>query len=118
MHKLPETPEPAAHTASLPVTPPPGSRPATTGLERLTTNAATRAARILAGDTTGLRLTRHQNAVRIAASGPGPECCFHRLIENTGAEPTAFARLTRAWRHGGPTGLAVAEHPHTPARRR
>lgn len=113
LHELPEPPEPAAHTASLPVTPPPGSGLATTDLERLMTDAAARAARLLAGGTAGLHLTRHQDAVRIAASGPGPEW-FHRLIVNTGARPDAFARLTRAWRHGGPTGLTVAEHPHTP----
>lgn len=111
---LPEPPEPAPHTAALPVTPPPVSGLVTTDLERLMTDAATRAARLLAGDTTDLHLTRHQDAVRIAASGPGPEW-FHRLIVNTGAKPDAFARLTRAWRHGGPTGLTVAEHPHTPA---
>jgi hypothetical protein len=110
---LPEPLEPAAHTVSLPVTPPSGSGLATTDLERLTTDAATRAARLLAGDTADLYLTQHQDAARIAASGPGPEW-FHRLIVNTGVKPDAFARLTRAWRHGGPTGLAVAEQPHTP----
>jgi uncharacterized Zn finger protein len=113
LHELPEPPEPAAHTASLPVTPPPGSGLATTDLERLMTDAAARAARLLTGDTAGLHLTRHQDAVRIAASDPGPEW-FHRLIVNTGAKPDAFARLTRAWRHDGPTGLTIAEHPHTP----
>jgi hypothetical protein len=39
---------------------------------------------------------------------------FHNLNQGTGAKPNAFARLTRAWRHGGPTGLVVAQHPHTP----
>ncbi|GAB2989478.1 SWIM zinc finger family protein [Streptomyces pseudoechinosporeus] len=111
--QLPEPPEPAAHTAALPVTPPPGSGLTATGLERLMTDTAARATRLLAGDTVGLHLTQHQDAVRIAASGPGPEW-FRRLIENTGANPTSFARLTRAWRHGGPTGLTVAEQPHTP----
>jgi uncharacterized Zn finger protein len=113
MHELPEPPEPAVHTAALPVTPPPGSSLATSDLERLMTDAAARAARLLAGDTTGLHLTQHQDAVRIAASAPGFEW-FHRLIQNTGAKPTAFARLTRAWRHGGPTGVTIAEQPHTP----
>ncbi|GAB2831142.1 hypothetical protein GCM10027073_69400 [Streptomyces chlorus] len=111
--QLPENPAPAAHTAALPITPPPGSGLAATDLERLMTDAAARAARLLAGDTADLHLTRHQDAVRIAASAPGPEW-FHHLIENTGAKPAAFARLTRAWRHGGARGLTVAEHPHTP----
>lgn len=72
-----------------------------------------RAARLLAGDTADLHLTQHQDAVRIAANNPGPEW-FHHLIQNTGTKPTAFARLTRAWRHGGPTGITVAEQPYAP----
>ncbi|MDT9695621.1 SWIM zinc finger family protein [Streptomyces sp. P17] len=112
-HELPGAPEPTIHTVALPVTPPSGSGLATTDLERLMTDVAARATRLLAGDTASLHLTQHQDAVRIAASGPGPEW-FHRLIENTGAKPTAFARLTRAWRHGGAMGLTVAEQPHTP----
>lgn len=111
--QLPEPPEPATQTAALPVAPPSGSGLTNTDLERLMTDAATRAARLLTGDTTGLYLTQHQDAVRIAAGGPGPEW-FHSLIQNTSTGPTAFARLTRAWRHGGPTGLTVAEQPHTP----
>lgn len=51
--------------------------------------------------------------MRIAASGPGAEW-FHHPVQNTGTTSTAFARLTRAWRHGGLTGLIVAEQPHTP----
>ncbi|GAB2442433.1 SWIM zinc finger family protein [Streptomyces incanus] len=111
--RLPEPPAPAGHATALPVAPPSGTGLATTDLERLMTDTAARAARILAGDTAGLHLTQHQDAVRIAASSPGPEW-FHHLIQNTGTKPTAFARLTRAWRHGGPTGLTVAEQPHTP----
>ncbi|TWG04434.1 putative Zn finger protein [Streptomyces brevispora] len=111
--RLPEPLAPAAHAAALPVTPPSGTGLSTTDLERLMTDTAARAARLLAGDTAGLHLTQHQDAVRIAASGPGPEW-FHRLVQNTGTRPIAFARLTRAWRHGGPTGLIVAEQPHTP----
>ncbi|MEV3930952.1 SWIM zinc finger family protein [Streptomyces sp. NPDC049944] len=111
--RLPELLAPAAHAAALPVTPPSGTGLSTTDLERLMTDTAARAARLLAGDTAGLHLTQHQDAVRIAASGPGPEW-FHRLVQNTGTRPIAFARLTRAWRHGGPTGLIVAEQPHTP----
>lgn len=111
--RLPELPAQAPHAAVLPVSPPAASGLATTDLERLMADTATRAARLLTGDTTGLHLTQHQDAVRIAASSPGPEW-FHHLIQSTGTRPTAFARLARAWRHGGPTGLTVAERPHTP----
>ncbi|MET7712295.1 SWIM zinc finger family protein [Streptomyces sp. NPDC005407] len=110
---LPELPEPAAHTAALPVAPPPDTGLVTADLEHLMADAAARAARILAGDTASLHLPQHQDAVRIAASSPGPEW-FHHLIQNTGAKPTTFARLTRAWRHGGPVGITVTEQPHTP----
>ena len=111
--ELPELPEPAAHTTALPAAPPSGTGLAAADLERLMADATARAARLLAGDTADLHLTQHQDAVRIAASNPGPEW-FHHLIQNTGAKPTAFARLTRAWRHGGPTGITVAEHPYAP----
>lgn len=110
---LPELPEPAAYTTALPVAPPSGTGLAAADLERLMADATARAARLLAGDTADLHLTQHQDAVRIAASNPGPEW-FHHLIQNTGAKPTAFARLTRAWRHGGPTGITVAEQPYAP----
>ncbi|WP_262505945.1 hypothetical protein [Streptomyces sp. TRM68367] len=111
--KLPELPEPAAHTTALPVAPPPGTGLAAADLERLMADATARAARLLAGDTADLHLTQHQDAVRIAASNPGPEW-FHHLIQNTNTKPTAFACLTRAWRHGGPTGITVAEQPYAP----
>ncbi|RWZ76239.1 hypothetical protein EQK42_09575, partial [Streptomyces albidoflavus] len=102
-----------AHPAALPVSPPAGSGLVGADLERLMTDVSARATRLLSGDTTTLHLTQHQDAVRIAASSPGPEW-FHHLIQNTGANPTTFARLTRAWRHGGPTGITVAERPHSP----
>ncbi|MBV9024073.1 MAG: SWIM zinc finger family protein [Streptomycetaceae bacterium] len=111
--ELPEPPEPATHAAAPPVDPPPGSGLAAADLERLIADAAGRAARLLAGDTTTMELTQRQDAVRIAADRPGPEW-FHNLIQGTGAKPAEFARLTRAWRHGGPVGTIVAEQPHTP----
>lgn len=111
---LPDLPEPSAHTATLPVPPPSGSGLVGADLEHLMTDVSARATRLLSGDTTSLHLTQPQDAVRIAASGPGPEW-FHHLVQNTGAHPVAFARLTRAWRHGGPTGITVAEQPHSPA---
>ncbi|MFD8410894.1 SWIM zinc finger family protein [Streptomyces sp. NPDC059650] len=110
---LPELPEPAPHTAALPTAPPPGTGLSTADLERLMADTATRAARLLAEDTTSLHLTQREDAARIAASDCGPEW-FHHLIQNTGAKPIAFARLARAWRYGGPTGITVAEQPHTP----
>lgn len=110
---LPDLPAPSPHAAALPVPPPSDSGLSLTNLERLMADAAARATQLLSGDTTCLHLTQHQDAVRIAASSPGPEW-FHNLIQNTGTKPTAFARLVRAWRHGGPTGLSVAEQPHTP----
>src|SRR5205814_1622989 len=78
--ELPDVPEPSAHTASLPVPPPPNSGLTGTDLERLMTDVAARATRLLSGDTTTLHLTRHQDAVRIAANRPGPEW-FHHLIQ-------------------------------------
>ncbi|WP_405863652.1 SWIM zinc finger family protein [Streptomyces sp. NBC_00005] len=110
---LPDLPEPSAHAAALPVPPPSNSGLTSTDLERLMTDASVRATRLLSGDTTTLHLPQHHDALRIAANNPGPEW-FHHLIQNTGAKPTAFARLTRAWRHGGPTGITVAEQPHSP----
>lgn len=56
--QLPESPEPAAHTAALPVAPPSGTGLVSTDLEYLMTDAAARATRILAGDTAGLHLTQ------------------------------------------------------------
>ncbi|MEU1276478.1 SWIM zinc finger family protein [Streptomyces sp. NPDC005799] len=111
--RLPEPPEPAAHATPLPISPPSGTGLATTDLERLMSDAATRAAQLLAGDTTSLHLPQNLDAVRIAASAPGPEW-FHHLIQNTGAKPAVFARLTRAWRYGGSTGVTVAEESHSP----
>uniref|UniRef100_A0AAU2VTK5 SWIM zinc finger family protein n=1 Tax=Streptomyces sp. NBC_00008 TaxID=2903610 RepID=A0AAU2VTK5_9ACTN len=111
--QLPWPPDPAAHAPVLPVAPPSGTGLTAPDLERLMADAATRAERLLTGDTASLHLTQHQDAVRIAASSPGPEW-FHHLIQNTGAKPTAFARLTRAWRFGGSHGVTVAEQPHTP----
>ncbi|MFJ8009492.1 SWIM zinc finger family protein [Streptomyces fagopyri] len=110
---LPDLPEPSPHPAALPVAPPPDSGLAAPDLERLMADAATRAARILGGDTASLYLTQQQDVVRIAATTPGPEW-IHHLIRSTGTKPTALARLARAWRHGGPDGVTVAEQPHTP----
>lgn len=113
--ELPELPKSAPHTTALPSEPPPATGLATADLERLRADTATRATHLLTGDTTSLELTQRQDAVRIAASRPGLEW-FHGLVQGTGVTPTAFARLTRAWRHGGSSGITVAEEPHTPCR--
>jgi hypothetical protein len=84
------------------------------GLQRLATDAATRARQLLAGDHTSLALTRRQDAVRLAASHNSPEW-FHGLQSGTGLRPMELARLTRAWRHGGATGATVAEETVVPA---
>ncbi|MFD9358443.1 SWIM zinc finger family protein [Streptomyces sp. NPDC060031] len=110
---LPDLPEPAAYTRALPVPPPTASGLGTDDLEQITADAAARAARLLTGDVTSLHFTQHQDAVRIGATRPGPGR-IHHLTEPPGVRPPEFARLTRAWHHGGPTGLAVAEQPHTP----
>ncbi|MGW7200154.1 SWIM zinc finger family protein [Streptomyces chryseus] len=110
---LPELPGPAPHTAALPAAPPLGTGLSATDLERLVADTAARAARLLTGDTTSLHLSQREDAARIASGNCGPEW-FHHLIQNTGAKPTAFARLTRAWRYGGPVGITVAEQPNAP----
>lgn len=111
--ELPNLPAPSVLAAALPVPAPTGSGLTSTDLEHLMTDASARATALLSGDTSTLHLTQHQDAVRIAASCPGLEW-FHHLIQNVGANPIAFARLTRAWRHGGPTGISVANQPHSP----
>ncbi|MGW1728946.1 SWIM zinc finger family protein [Streptomyces sp. NPDC002306] len=110
---LPEVPAPAALSGTLPIVPPPGSGLSAAGLEHLRADAATRAARLLAGDTASLHLSQQHDAFRIAASIPEP-AWLPRLIHNTGHTPAEFARLTRAWHHNGPLGVTVAEQPHTP----
>ncbi|MCY0933403.1 SWIM zinc finger family protein [Streptomyces sp. H34-S4] len=112
--EFPELPGPAALAVALPVAPPPESGLTAADLERLMADAAARAARLLAGDTTSLHLTVRQDAARIAASTPGPQWS-RDLIRGTGSQPAEFARLTRAWQHGGPVGVTVAEQPSTPA---
>ncbi|MEC4017521.1 SWIM zinc finger family protein [Streptomyces sp. H27-D2] len=110
---LPEPPGPAVRAPGLPVDPPLSSGLAAADLEGLTADAAARAQRVLAGDFSSLALTQRQDAVRIAASDRGLEW-FHGLQQGTGLRPVEFARLTRAWRYGGATGVIVAEEPSTP----
>ncbi|MER5179106.1 SWIM zinc finger family protein [Streptomyces sp. NPDC002896] len=113
----PPLPEPPRHspgrTLTLAADPPPAVGPSADSLRRLATDTATRAARLLAGDPTSLHLTQHHDALRLAATHADLHW-FHDLQTGTGLRPNEFARLVRAWRHGGPAGVSTAEQPHTP----
>ncbi|MDH6124719.1 SWIM zinc finger family protein [Kitasatospora sp. GP82] len=119
---LPEPRRPAAGRAAgpanshLPVDPPAESGLSARDLERLAADTAGRARQLLAGDHTSLALAQRQDAVRLTVTQRNPEW-FHALQAGTGLRPMELARLTRAWRHGGATGLAVAEEtpPADPA---
>ncbi|MDX3226244.1 SWIM zinc finger family protein [Streptomyces sp. ME19-01-6] len=111
---LPSRPLPTGPRAPvLPVAPPLTSGLDLEELQRQVADTATRAQQLLHGDPTSLTLTQRQDAIRLAASHGSPEW-FHRLQQGTGLRPRELARLTRAWRHGGPMGVTVAEQP-TPA---
>ncbi|MBT2543237.1 SWIM zinc finger family protein [Streptomyces sp. ISL-44] len=107
----PLPPTPAAttvrHDSALPVEPPAESGLDPADLQRLAADTGVRARQLLAGDHTSLALTQLQDAVRLSAAHPGPEW-FHALQRGTGLAPLEFARLTRAWRHGGATAVTVA----------
>ncbi|WP_261726004.1 SWIM zinc finger family protein [Streptomyces fulvoviolaceus] len=113
----PALPEPPRHSANrtpaLPAEPPPASGLSADGLHRLAADTAARAARLLAGDTTALYLTQRQDALRMAAAHQDVTW-FHGLLTGTGLRPNEFARLVRAWRHGGAAGVTTAEQPHSP----
>ncbi len=51
--------------------------------------------------------------MRLAAAHRDAEW-FHNIQARTGIRPTELARLTRAWRNGGPAGVTAAEKPFTP----
>jgi len=114
----PALPEPPPsnpdRTPAVPADPPPASGLTTDGLHRLAADAATRAARLLAGDASSLHLTPRQDAMRLAATHQDLHW-FHGLQTGTGLRPNEFARLVRAWRHGGPAAVTTAEQTHTPA---
>lgn len=67
----------------------------------------------MAGDTATAHLTRRADAPRLAAGYRNVEW-FHRLQAGTGLRPLEFARLVRAWRYGGDTGVTTAVEPLTP----
>ncbi|MFE0190021.1 SWF or SNF family helicase [Streptomyces sp. NPDC058989] len=121
----------------LPAPPPPvdtpGAAPALGGgtppapgvtvaaLELLIEDTAARAQRLLA-DALGAGhpdsvppppLTPAQDAVRMAARGPGEEISA-RLAAGSGRDPRGLALAVRAWELGGAAGLAVLEEEWTP----
>jgi uncharacterized Zn finger protein len=111
---LPTIPPPAATRApSLPVEPPASSSLTLEDLQRLAADTATRARQLLFGDHTSLTLTERQDAVRLAATHRSPQW-FHGLQLGAGLRPLELARLTRAWRYGGATGVFVAERATAP----
>jgi hypothetical protein len=91
------------------VDPPADSGLAAPDLTAQARDTAERARRLLAGDTATLHLTAQQDAVRLTVSGASLEW-FHALQAHSGLPPHEFARLTRAWRHGG-----AASHTWGPA---
>ncbi|MEU7040834.1 SWF or SNF family helicase [Streptomyces varsoviensis] len=99
--------------------PAPGVDPG--ALEFLASVAAVRARRLLAralaepGDegATGAPLTVGQDAVRLAAAGPGPRIAA-RLAAGCGRDAAGLARAIRAWGHGGAAALAVLDEEWTP----
>ncbi|MER6070937.1 SWIM zinc finger family protein [Streptomyces sp. NPDC001817] len=99
--------------APLTTAPPPGAPFTLHDLEALTRITATRARHLAASDTTALTRTPLEDAVHLAATGVS-ENWFHHLVHATGLPPLEFARLVRAWRHGGPAGLTTARTPRTP----
>ncbi|QHC24341.1 SWIM zinc finger family protein [Streptomyces sp. GS7] len=58
-------------------------------------------------------LTPEQDAVRLAADGPGTAMAA-RLAAGSGRDMRGLARAVRAWELGGPAGLAVLEEDWTP----
>lgn len=111
---LPEPPAPASYRVpALATDPPPDSGLTADGLRGLVADTAARAARVLAGDTASAHLTRRADALRLAADHRSVEW-FHALQAGTGLRPLEFARLVRAWRHGGDTGVTTALEPLTP----
>ncbi|MGW1976808.1 SWIM zinc finger family protein [Streptomyces sp. NPDC001889] len=124
---LPPLPAPPAVPAE-PGRPPAldsGSEPAPgidpDALEFLASDAAARAHRLLAEalapghgrQPPEPALTAGEDAVRLAASVPGPVIA-RRLAESTGRGRAGLDRAVRAWRAGGAAGLAVLDEVWAP----
>ncbi|CAL9375472.1 SWF or SNF family helicase [Streptomyces sp. enrichment culture] len=94
--------------------PPPGVDPAAVAF--LASRAVSEAHRLLAGalrdgharQPVNREPTPAQDAVRLAAGGPGPEI-LDRLAEGSGRTGEALSVAVRAWRLGGGTALSVLE---------
>ncbi|MFJ9824926.1 SWF or SNF family helicase [Streptomyces sp. NPDC101160] len=133
---LPAPPVPSAAPGAPPsldteTDPEPGLDPA--ALEFLAADAAARAHRLLSGAATAVpsppgpaqaepgavtafadpSLTVAQDAVRLAAGSPASWIAA-RLAAGTGRTRTGLDLAVRAWRLGGPAGLAVLEEEWTP----
>ncbi len=121
---LPAAPPPVAAPGVPPVlggVTPPAPGVAVAALEFLIGDAAGRARGLLADalsaghpdDPLPPVLTPAQDAVRLAAAGPG-EAISARLAAGSGRDARALALAVRAWDLGGPAGLAVLEEDWTP----
>ncbi|MFI8966133.1 SWF or SNF family helicase [Streptomyces sp. NPDC053493] len=93
--------------------PEPGIDPA--ALEFLAADAAARAQRLLSGAASFDEppLTPNEDAVRLAAGSPAPWLAA-RLAEGSGRDRDGLELAVRAWRLGGPAGLAVLEEDWSP----
>ncbi|MEW2630731.1 SWF or SNF family helicase [Streptomyces sp. NPDC048389] len=115
---LPDEPGPAP---ALDTPTPPGDGLDTEALEFLVADAAARARLILAralapghdGQPVEAVPTRDQDAVRMAASVPGPVIAG-RLATGTGRTRAGAELAVRAWRFGRAAGLAALEEDFTP----
>ncbi|MFF0754285.1 SWF or SNF family helicase [Streptomyces sp. NPDC004267] len=115
---LPAPPVPAGAPGEPPsldteTGPEPGLDPA--ALEFLAADAAARAHRLLSGAVSLAEppLTPDQDAVRLAAGSPAPWIAA-RLATGSGRTRTGLDLAVRAWRLGGPAGLAVLEEEWAP----
>ncbi|MGW7573911.1 SWIM zinc finger family protein [Streptomyces sp. NPDC054765] len=121
---LPAAPPPVAAAGAPPAlgggTPPaPGVDVA--ALEFLIEDAAARAQQLLADALCARHpdsplppvLTPGQDAVRLAAAGPG-DVISARLAAGSGRDARGLAPAVRAWEQGGTAGLAVLEEEWTP----
>ncbi len=121
---LPPPPPPVAAPGAAPALgggTPPAPGVTVPALELLIEDAAARARRLLADALCGGHpdsvpppaLTPGQDAVRLAATGPG-EKISARLAAGSGRDPRGLALAVRAWELGGAAGLAVLEEEWTP----
>ncbi|MFC9238914.1 SWF or SNF family helicase [Streptomyces decoyicus] len=121
---LPAAPPPVAVPGAPPVLgggAPPAPGVDVAALEFLIADTAARAQRLLSDALSAWHpdgspppvLTPAQDAVRLAAAGPG-EVISARLAAGSGREARGLAAAVRAWELGGTAGLAVLEEDWTP----